>query len=126
MFAKLIEWPRQLLGLVLPLFAKAKDWRGVGLGVRILLHVLMLALILAGLWWINQLPVLYGNLAKLPFKLNYFWMPILFLLLYTVVWLGWWLWQMLHDGGVSSPFPDIDAAWEMAVEALRQKKLEVT
>ena len=49
-----------------------------------------------------------------------FWLPLLAMCLYVMLWLGWWLYRLfnLDIEPVGSEFPDIDRAWDQAVEAL--------
>ena len=51
------------------------------------------------------------------------WLPILFLLVYLLGWLGWWLWRLLLADEEDSSFPDIDQAWDEAKRALSKAGL---
>ena len=46
------------------------------------------------------------------------WLPLMFLQIYVLSWLGWWLARLLSDRDAPSPFPDIDAAWDAALDEL--------
>src|SRR5713226_8965914 len=117
---------RQLLGLVLPFFSKTRDLKGMGPQLRRVLHVLMLVLILVGLAIIHNLLDL-GRLLKAPYAfLRDYWLPLLFLLVYVLMWLGWWLWKLLQPEEEASIFPDIDDAWAEAVKALEQGNIDLT
>jgi hypothetical protein len=126
LLAAIWNWFRQLLGLVLPFFSKARDLKGMGSQLRGVLHVVMLVLILVGLAIIHHLLDL-GKLIQTPYPLlaNY-WLPLLFLLVYVLMWLGWWLWKLLQPEEEASVFPDIDDAWSEAVKALEQGNIDLT
>ena len=126
LFAAIWNGFRQLLGLVLPFFSKARDLKGMGPQLRNVLHVVMLVVILAGLAFLNYaldfdklLPVGWP-----PLRNN--WAPLLFLLVYILSWLGWWLWKLLQPEEETSLFPDIDDAWAEAVKALEQGNIDLT
>src|SRR5437870_1376555 len=109
---------RRIVGLVLPFFSHAREYRAIGPGLKKFLHVFLLACILAGLYWVNWYFDLSRYLPKAPTQfLRNSWLPIIFLLLYALLWLGWWLWKLLGPEEESSDFPDIDEAWEEASSA---------
>src|SRR5437867_4013127 len=125
-FAAIWNKFRQLLGLVLPFFSKAKDLKGVGPQVRRVLHVVMVVGILVGLAIVHRLLDL-GRLIKAPYALlRDYWLPLLFLLVYILSWLGWWLWKLLEPVEEASDFPDIDEAWDEATKALEQGNIDIT
>jgi hypothetical protein len=117
---------RQALGLVLPLFSRARDFRGLGTGLRWAIHVILVAAILVGLWAVNHYFELSTVLRRAPGPLKDFWLPSLFVLVYALSWLGWWLWKLLWPEKETSDFPDIDDAWEEAVAALQQAGIDLT
>jgi hypothetical protein len=119
---------RQLLGLIIPFFRKSRDFQGISQGVRWALHILVLAGILVLLWWIDvkfELWRLLKNRIWLRIDFGDFWLPILFLLVYALGWLGWWLWKLLGPEEAGSEFPDIDAAWEEATKAMAEAGIGV-
>jgi hypothetical protein len=116
-----------LVKLVLPVFAKARDFRGISAGLRWALHLMLLGLILAGLAAANYYSGVGAALPTVgPLVQRYLWLPLLFLLVYILSWLGWWLWRLLGTDEDDSRFPDIDAAWEEAVAALHQAGIDPT
>jgi hypothetical protein len=120
------EWFRQLLGLVFPFFSKARDLKGMGPQIRAVLHVVMLVAILVGLAILHHLLDL-GKLIKAPYPLlRDYWLPLLVLLVYVLMWLGWWLWKLLQPEEEASVFPDIDEAWTEGVQALEQGNIDLT
>jgi hypothetical protein len=126
LFATIWNGIRQLFGLVFPFFSKARDLKGMGPQLRKVLHVVMVVLILVGLAVIHRLLDL-GKLIKTPYALlRDYWLPLLFLLVYILSWLGWWLWKLLEPTEEASDFPDIDEAWEEARKALDQANIDIT
>jgi hypothetical protein len=126
LFSKIWNGIRQLFGLVFPFFSKARDLKGMGPQLRKVLHVVMVVLILVGLAVIHRLLDL-GKLIKTPYALlRDYWLPLLFLLVYILSWLGWWLWKLLEPTEEASDFPDIDEAWEEARKALDQANIDIT
>src|SRR2546422_9177871 len=115
---------RQLLGLVLPLFSKATDFRRWGP----ILRILVVAAVLVGLYFLNQkyFPEISRYFPRVHITLRRVWLCILFLLLYIFGWLLRWLLSLLTPEAETSAFPDLDEAWERALDALRQAKLDVT
>jgi len=94
-FSRIWNRFRQVLGLVLPFFSKARDFKGVGAQFRNVLHVLMVVGILVGLAVINYVFDL-DKVLRAPWEwLRRLWLPLLFLLVYVLSWLGWWLWKLL-------------------------------
>ena len=94
--------------------------------LRWFLRLLILAAILLGLWLLNGYLGLDRFVrAPRPF-LRQVWLPLLFLLFYLLCWLGWSLWKLVGPDQLTSEFPDIDQAWDEAVEALVQGGIELT
>jgi hypothetical protein len=65
----------------------------------------------------------------IPSKLRFLadiWLPILFLLMYVLAWLGWWLWTLLTAEVGPSSYPDVDEAWDEAVATLARAGIQVT
>jgi type VI protein secretion system component VasK len=109
---------RQAVGLILPVFAKAGDFRRWNPWVWRILHLILLAAILVGLWWLNGYFQLGHFLQGVDQRYRQFFLPALFLLLYILSWLGWWLWKLLGEEEAAAEFPDVDAAWAEAVAKL--------
>jgi hypothetical protein len=115
----------QLLGLILPFFGRAADYRRWGPGLRWFLRILLLVGVLVLLYFINKWLV-PPKWIKAPELVQRFWLPTLFLLFFLLSWLGWWLWKLLTPEAESSDFPDIDEAWGEACKALNQAGIELT
>jgi hypothetical protein len=119
LFTRLWNTLRQLVGLVLPLFSRARDFAALGPTARAVLHILLVAAILALLLWLNWhfIDNIGPLVGRAPYAIQYIYLPLLFGIVYALSWLGWWLWQLLWGEDEASPFPDIDDAWREAVAA---------
>src|SRR5262249_28125117 len=106
----------QFLAILLP-FGKESRWRGMGRGLRLTLQIILLVLILVGLYFLDAHFLGRRVVPGLPQGL---WSPLLFLLVYFLIWTAWWIWKLLMEEPEPSSFPDIDAAWEEAMRALAQ------
>lgn len=116
---KLLGGLKRVAGLLLPMFARAKDVRSMGPAVRWTIHLVLLAAVLIGvaiLFRANGLrnlipPGWWGPIRPL--------VPSLLLLsLYLLCWVGWWIYVILMEPPPASRFPDIDEAWDEALRAL--------
>src|SRR5439155_2144823 len=116
---------RQLLGLILPFFSRARDLKGMGPQFRRFLHILLVVVILVGLGILNRV-MDWDKLVPAPWPLPQIWLPLLFLLVYILSWLGWWLWKLLEPVEEASVFPDIDEAWAEGMKALEQGNIDIT
>lgn len=85
------------------------------------LHFFVVFLILLGLGYLNYAFDLGRVLrAPIPFLRN-IWLPLLFLLVYLLAWLGYWLFVLVTTTEEEiSEFPEIDSAWEEAVRDLNE------
>src|SRR5688572_27328048 len=107
---------RWIGGLFLPMFTRPR----ISPGLLWFLHLLLIAAITVGLWYIGREIEVARNLtARWPF-LKEIWMPLLFLLLYFIAWQAWWVWRLLQPESIASVFPDIDDAWGQVVESLQK------
>jgi hypothetical protein len=128
---KLFTWfwngLRQAAGLVLPVFSRATDFRKWSPAVKWVIHFVLLALILVLLTWVNNYFEIYRILGRTQiWAVKVLWLPLMFLLVYALSWLGWWLWKLLWPEDEESQFPDIDEAWAEAVDALHQAGIDLT
>jgi hypothetical protein len=114
-----------LVGLILPLFGKARDFR-FGPRTRWILHYVIVFLVLALLAYLNYAFDLERFLEAPWLPLRRLWLPLLFLIAYLLVWLGWWLYQLLGPDRDPVEFPDIDSAWAESLQALEQAGIDVT
>jgi hypothetical protein len=123
-FTRLWYALRWLAGLILPVAEKVRGRAAFGRGVRWALHVIVLVAVVVGLHYLNQWVRADLWLPGHHWFLRQNWMPILFLLFYTLCWLGWWLWKLLVTDEEYAEFPDITAAWEEARAALARAGID--
>lgn len=109
---------RAFLGLFLPMYQKARGPGGMPHWLGIVLHVLIVAAILASLFWINS-KWFHLDISAAPW-LRESWLPVLGLLIYALIWLSYWLWKLLVSDEEGPYFADIEAAWTEAKAALRE------
>src|SRR5437868_2297244 len=115
---------KKVVGVVLPFLAKARDYQTWGPGLtwslRILFLVVVFVFFLLVQWWLKRIGYeLPGQvLAKGPPAFWEIWLPTLVCLVFVFFWVGWWVWKLWTQEEEESPFPDIDAAWGEAVQAL--------
>ena len=124
-FNRLLGVLRAPFTLLLPFLGKA---RRSPLVFRILLwtvHVVIVALIVIGLHFLNQALHLDSAIPYIPRPLAENWLPILFLLVYVLCWLGWWLWKLLVTDDSYTEFPDIAEAWDEAMHALARGRVDL-
>ncbi|WP_435020374.1 type VI secretion protein IcmF/TssM N-terminal domain-containing protein [Tundrisphaera sp. TA3] len=126
LFRKIGKGILGLFGLLLPAVSGVRALGHPGPGLRRVLRVVLVALILVGLWAINERLDLERVLRAPVPVLRKVWLPTIFLLLYLMAWMGWWLWKLLTSERESSEFPDIDAAWDEALRALDQASIDLT
>lgn len=99
--------------------------RTASLWFRWTMHVLCLGGVLVGLAMLNYLLGL-ETVVRSPWPaLRSLWLPLLFLLVYALAWLGWWLYKLLTTPTGESPYPDIDSAWNEALAALDQANISL-
>jgi hypothetical protein len=122
---KLIDVIRNFLSWIFPVFSKALNIRAHAREYRWPMHIGIVVLILVVLAVLNSKWVLdlRTYLPTAPVLIQQTWLPLLFLLVYVLSWLGWWLWKLLTPEDELSPHPDIDTAWEEARRALQQAEL---
>jgi hypothetical protein len=121
--AKPLEFLKNIFFLVFPMFDSAQKARGGDSAVRWLARALLVGAFLAILAVLNHweklgLPNVIQPTA--PWFARRFWLPLLVICLYAMLWLGWWLYRLFNWDiePVGSEFPDIDRAWDQAVDAL--------
>jgi hypothetical protein len=118
----------RVFALFMP-FLRQRTWfRGIGKAVYWTLHIILLIAVLIALYWLNDYLGLDEKLkvSERWWFLRHLWLPILFMLIYVLGWLGWWLWKLLGPEEESAEFPDIDAAWDEAVYTLNQAGIDLT
>jgi hypothetical protein len=119
-FVAFVSKIRSLVGLVIPIFADAADFRSWPAWVKVLVHCIILAVILSGLWWLNSLPAVQDLLqTRATTTIQKIYLPLIFILVYLLSWLGYFWWRLLNRGEVAE-FEDIHTAWRDGVRRLSQ------
>jgi len=120
-------WLENLVGLVLPVAGKARASKGLGTTLYWVIHFLLLAIILVGLYFLNDRVLNWDRyIPRTSRFLAKSWLSILFLLVYVLAWLSWWLFKLLAPDQHTSDFPDIDEAWDEAVAAMNDAGITPT
>ena len=115
LFVAFVDKIRSLVGLVIPIFAEAADFRNWPTWLKILVHLIILAVILSGLWWLNSLPAVQNLLlVKANVFIQQIYLPLIFVLIYVLSWLGYFWWRLLNRGEAPE-FEDIQVAWREGV-----------
>ena len=83
-----------LLGAVFPV-ARWPGVRAVRPGVRAVLHVVLVALVLAGLYALDCVTNFSVRMVGARFLAQHLWMPLFFLMVYGLAWVVWWVWSLL-------------------------------
>lgn len=124
---KLIDVIRNFLSWIFPVFSKALNFRAHAREYRWPIHIGIVVLILVVLAVLNSKYVLdlRTYLPTAPVLIQQTWLPLLFVLVYVLSWLGWWLYKLLTPEEDLSPYPDIDAAWDEAMRSLQQAELSL-
>jgi IcmF-related N-terminal domain len=124
--AGFLSFCQRVIALITP-FGRTTQFFRMGAGLRSALHVIILVVVLVFLYWLNDKLGLDKAVKGPSFapEIRFYWLPILFLLLYVMAWLGWWLWKLLGPEEYSTDFPDIDEAWDEALQALHEAGLEL-
>ncbi|MEQ8791064.1 MAG: type VI secretion protein IcmF/TssM N-terminal domain-containing protein [Pirellulaceae bacterium] len=122
MIWKGLKW---LGGAIVSPIKHFRDGDAVGRVLRWIAHFVFLVLAVVGLTALNYLLQLDKALnAPLP-GLRLLWLPLLCLLAYGLIWLGWWICRVVSMRKEPSPFPDIDAAWNTAVRLLEKRGVDL-
>src|SRR5262245_25472696 len=89
---------RSWIGLVLPVFSKAGDFRRWNPWVWRILHVLCVVAVLVLLWWLNRVFEV-GILLQLVREPAYrqFYLPAAGLLVYALLLLVYWFWRLMGE-----------------------------
>jgi hypothetical protein len=121
----LVDAFRGLVGLVVPVFGKARGSAGLGRAVRWVLHALVLIAILVGLYFLSRFLRMENYLTKHGPWVQYNWLGFLFLLFYALCWLGYWFYSLLMAEEEGPEFPDVSSAWEEALADLKREGIDV-
>lgn len=89
------------------------------------LHLLCVAAIIACLTWLNATLDLDKVVRAPSYALRILWLPLMFLLVYTLAWLAWWVWKVATSPAEASRFPDLDDAWQECQAALDAARIDL-
>jgi hypothetical protein len=116
-----------LVAVLFPMFLQARSGAAEATNPvgRWLVRGVLAAIGFWVLWLLNNSELI--GLKYVTGKLGEYWLPLFVLCLYIMIWLGWSLYRLLtmQVPTVGSPFPDIDAAWDQAVEALTRAEISL-
>ena len=117
------ELGKKVGGLIFPMFARTRDFASMGLAQLWALRAAALTIVLSLLWVVNSR---LEWLIKGPWHtVNSFWLPLVFLLLYVLLWLSQWYWSQLGPNRQDTDFPDINRAWAEVLQALARAGLSL-
>ena len=120
-----IDRLRAMVGLIIPMFAEAADFRSWPTWVRLLVAAIVFGVIIFGLWWLNSLPVVQRYLmVYAPTYIRPIYLPLVFTLLCVLSWVGYFWWKLFSQEDAAE-YPDIQDAWEEAVRKLKQSGIRV-
>ncbi len=117
-----LKW---LGGVIISPLAKLKHVRGIGRIVRYAAHAFGVLSVLLVLLWANYFFELDTALRTPLPLLRMVWLPLLSGLVYSLIWLGWYVCRFIGSEDDPSPFPDIDQAWEQAMRAVTQAGVDI-
>ncbi|MGL4462248.1 MAG: hypothetical protein ACRC1K_08835, partial [Planctomycetia bacterium] len=114
MFALVWKGLKSLAGAVLSIFPSGRAVRPLASAAAFLAVLVLLAFLN------HSLDV--ERLVRAPYPwLRRLWLPLVFLMIWSLCWLGAWLRRLLAEESLAaSDFPDVDAAWQQAVFALNR------
>ncbi len=110
--------------LILP-FGQNSFVRKMGPALRWTLHLILLALVFVLLYFVNDWLKIHERIPR-PIWARHYWLPIVFLLIYSLAWTGWWIYLILAADPDPTDYPDIDEAWEQATDALNRAGIPLT
>lgn len=125
LWTRFIDGAKAVGGLFMPMFAAARDVRRIGPVLRWAIHAVLLLTVLTVLYVVHRWQNLDQYLWLPSPKFRNLWLPLLFLLVYLLCWLGRWLWDLISPEQEFSVYPDIDQAWQEAVRTLDQAGLDL-
>ncbi len=124
-FGNILNGVRAFVGLVLPIFSNAADFRRWPGWLKVLVGLALVAAICVGLYLLQQRIKLEELLQYAPNEIRDYFLPLLFLLLVLFSWLAFGLWALFAAGDEAAEFPDIHAAWSEAVRRLDASGMRV-
>lgn len=118
---------RMAFGMLLPIFSDAADLRNWPRWIRWGIHLVLLALVLYGLWYLQSIWSSLNNYLqkKSPPDILPFWLDLVFLVLYALCWVGYGLYRLFAADEESSEFPDLERSWKAAVADLERVNIRI-
>jgi len=124
-FSGILNGVRALVGLVLPIFSEAADFRNWPGWLRVLIGLALLAGCCVGLYFIQKAVNLNYYLPKLPPTVRDYFLPMIFVLLVIFSWLAFWLWKLLTAEDDEAEFTDIREEWEEATARMSAAGIKI-
>lgn len=130
-FGAIINGIRAGIGLILPIFSDAADFRNWPGWVKAFIGLALVGGICYGLYFLQRWTppgrrdiqsYLHGIKQD---EIRNFFLPILFLLVVAFSWLAYGLWQLLTTKDAGGEFPDIQAAWAEAERRLASSGMRI-
>jgi hypothetical protein len=121
-----LNWIRQIFGLIFPLFRQAADFSRWGRWTWYALHFIFIAGIVFGLWYLNNYvgsvrEWLFSMLRSKRADITNWFLPLVFLLVYALAWILRWIWLQLGPDAEIDEFPDITDAFHDGLNRLSTK-----
>jgi hypothetical protein len=125
LFSMLWKGLKWIGGAIVAPFKHLRSGDTIGRVLRWVVHITFVVLAVVGLTALNYFLQLDKALNAPLAGLRLMWLPLLCLLAYGLIWLGWWICRVISMRKEPSPFPDIDAAWRSAVRALARRGIDL-
>jgi hypothetical protein len=124
-FGSILNGVRAAVGLVLPVFANAADFRRWPPGVRVALGLAIVAALAVLAYLIQPRTPLENWLRDVDRDFKPFFLASVVLLVVLFSWLLYGLWLLLTRDEAVAEFPDVEAAWDEAVKRLDAAGMQV-
>lgn len=116
----------QAIGSILAMpFVENKTQSRLHSAVRWGFHALCVLVILGGLTLLNYSLKLDRVLVTPIAELRYLWLPAVFLLVYSISWIGWWTFRMLSSPSDQPEYADIYQEWRRIQRRLTQRGIDL-
>ena len=124
-FGRWLTWATYL---IVPMFEPPQDVSEVGRKrgpLRWILHLLLVILIAAVLWWVQGRVPALRTASQLPKPWGDFWLPIAFVLGYATLWAVAWAFFWSREAGETSSHPDVDEAFSTILAELSRQGIGI-
>lgn len=124
-FVWLVDRIRSFFGMIFPIFAEASDFRSWPKWLKVTIHLIVLGVILWLLWMANRFDFVKNFMWKnVSSTFIDFYLPILFLLFYALMWIGYFWWKIFNSED-SAEYEDISIAWDDVTQKLNASKIDI-